>query len=104
MKPIQLWHLLVQTSSAWNNDKALQLGAALAYYAVFSISPFLIIILAAAGFLYRGDSFAYIHTQIATLASNNAADTITSTIKSAHSSEHGFAATVAGLDKIFEGR
>src|ERR1051326_8669186 len=103
MKPIQLWHLLIQTSSAWNNDKALQLGAALAYYAVFSISPFLIIILAIAGFLYRSDSFAYIHAQIATLAGNNAADTITSTIKSVHSSEHSFAATVVSVIVLFIG-
>jgi membrane protein len=103
MKPIKLWHLTVQTSSAWNNDNALQLGAALAYYAVFSISPLLIIILAVAGFLYRGDSFAYIYAQIAMLAGNNAADTITSTIKSVHSSEHGFAATVVSVIILFFG-
>jgi len=103
MKPIELWRLTVQTSAAWNNDNALQLGAALAYYAVFSISPLLIIILAVAGFLYRGDSFAYIHAQIATLAGNNAADTITSTIKSVPSSEHGFAATIVTVIILFIG-
>ena len=53
MKPIELWRLTVQTSAAWNNDDALQLGVALAYYAVFSISP-LLIILAAAGLLRTG--------------------------------------------------
>jgi membrane protein len=103
MKPIKLWRLMLQTASAWNNDNALQLGAALAYYAVFSISPLLIIILAGAGFLYRGDSFAYIHAQIATLAGNNAADTITGTIKSVHSSEHGLATTVVSVIILFVG-
>jgi len=103
MKPIKLWQLTVQTSSAWNKDNALQLGAALAYYAIFSISPLLIIMLAGAGFLYRGDGFAYIHTQIATLAGNNAADTITNTIKSVHSSEHGFAATIVSTTILFIG-
>ncbi len=102
MKPSQLWQLTVRTCSAWNNDNALQLGAALAYYAVFSISPLLIIILVLAGFIYRGDSFAYIHAQIAMLAGDMAADTITSTIKSVHS-EHGPAATIAGGIILFIG-
>ncbi len=101
MKHSSLWRLIGRALSAWNNDNALQLGAALAYYAVFSISPLLIIILAVAGFAYRGDSLAYIHSEIAAFAGNNAADTVTSTIRSVRSSGQGFAATVLGVIVLF---
>ncbi|MDB6076246.1 MAG: YihY/virulence factor BrkB family protein, partial [Verrucomicrobiaceae bacterium] len=44
------WLDLVKKSAiAWNEDKALRLAAALAYYSVFSIGPLLVISLGVAG-------------------------------------------------------
>ena len=103
MRSIKPWDLTAQTFTAWNNDGALQLGAALAYYAVFSISPFLIIILSVAGFFYKGNSLAYIHAQIETLAGAGAADMITSTIKSVHSTKHSLAAAAVSIMVLFIG-
>ena len=97
------WSLATRTFEAWNNHGALQLGAALAYYAVFSISPFLIIILSVAGFFYKSDSVAYIHSQIAGLAGPDAADTITNTIEAVRASKHGATATVVSIIVLFVG-
>jgi Predicted membrane protein len=47
--------LLKQTFNEWLEDKAPQLGAALAYYTVFSLAPLILLLLAVIGFLFRND-------------------------------------------------
>jgi membrane protein len=47
--------LLKQTFQEWLQDKAPQLGAALAYYTVFSLAPLILVLLAIIGFLFRDD-------------------------------------------------
>jgi membrane protein len=45
--------LMKQTGAEWIDDKAPQLGAALAYYAVFSLAPMILLLLALVGILSR---------------------------------------------------
>jgi membrane protein len=47
--------LLKQTFREWLQDKAPQLGAALAYYTVFSLAPLILVLLAIIGVLFRDD-------------------------------------------------
>lgn len=47
-----IFALLKETVSEWNKDKASRLAAALAYYAIFSLSPLLIIVIAIAGSVF----------------------------------------------------
>ena len=47
--------LLKQTFTEWLDDQAPQLGAALAYYTVFSLAPLVLLLLAIVGFLFRDD-------------------------------------------------
>ena len=47
--------LFRETFSDWLEDKAPQLGAALAYYTVFSLAPLVVLFLAIVGFLFRQD-------------------------------------------------
>src|SRR5919201_6825207 len=49
------FELLKQTASEWVEDKAPQLGAALAYYTVFSLAPMVLLLLAVIGVLFRDD-------------------------------------------------
>src|SRR5438105_13612310 len=49
------WGLLKQTLEEWLQDKAPQLGAALAYYTVFSLAPLILVLLAIVGVLFRDD-------------------------------------------------
>src|SRR5207248_1445543 len=47
-----LFGLLKDTIREWNNDKAPRMGAALAYYTVFSLAPLLFIAIAIAGLVF----------------------------------------------------
>lgn len=44
-----------ETFSQWLADKAPQLGAALAYYTVFSLAPLILVLLAVLGLIFRND-------------------------------------------------
>lgn len=52
----QTGHILAQTAKAWNAHDAPQMGAALAYYTLFSMAPILIIAIAVAGLLFGVDA------------------------------------------------
>ena len=47
--------LLKLTTEEWLQDKAPQLGAALAYYTVFSLAPLILVLLAIVGVTFRDD-------------------------------------------------
>jgi len=47
--------LFKQTTQEWLNDKAPQLGAALAYYTVFSLAPLILVLLAIINIIFRDD-------------------------------------------------
>jgi membrane protein len=50
-----VFSLLKQTFQEWLQDKAPQLGAALAYYTVFSLAPLVLVVLAIVGVIFRHD-------------------------------------------------
>ena len=49
------WQLLKRTAEEWLDDKAPQLGAALAYFTVLSLAPLVLILLAIIGVIFRND-------------------------------------------------
>ena len=53
--PGNVFSLLKQTFQEWLQDKAPQLGAALAYYTVFSLAPLILVLLAIVGVVFRDD-------------------------------------------------
>jgi membrane protein len=57
MSPKAIWGLIKGAFSGWREDKVPRLGAALAYYTVFSLAPLLIIVISIAGFFF-GDEAA----------------------------------------------
>src|SRR5207247_1507487 len=50
---VKAFSLLKQTFNEWLQDKAPQLGAALAYYTVFSLAPLVLVLLAIVGVIFR---------------------------------------------------
>ena len=56
MRVREFFSLLKSTIVQWSEDGAPRLGAALAYYTLFSISPLLLIVIAGAGFLFGEDA------------------------------------------------
>jgi membrane protein len=50
------WHLIKAAASAWSDDYAPSMGAALSYYSVFSMAPLLVIVIAIAGLVFGADA------------------------------------------------
>jgi membrane protein len=48
----EAWAITKEAVTAWVDDFAPSMGAALAYYTIFSLAPMLIIVIAIAGFFY----------------------------------------------------
>src|SRR5262245_61535886 len=78
MKASDAGRLVKQTFREWREDKVLRLGAALAYYAIFSIPPLIIIVLKAANFLDGGHARAA-QAQLANLIGKDMAQNILQT-------------------------
>jgi len=53
------WSVLTHALSSWVDDYAPSMGAALAYYTIFSIAPLLLIVIAVAGFIFGADAVHY---------------------------------------------
>jgi len=56
--PRDLWSMLKEAGTSFVDDKAWRLGAALAYYTIFSLAPLLVIVLAVAGLLFGKEAAA----------------------------------------------
>jgi membrane protein len=93
-----LFQLLKETFNEWNEDKAPRLGAALAYYSVFSIAPLLIIAIAIAGQVF-GETAANdrIRGEIADTIGPQAAELIQETIKNSRDLGSGIFAVLVGV-------
>ncbi len=52
------WSLLSTTFSDWYEDRAQRIGAALAYYTIFALTPGLIVLIAVAGSSSAGNAEA----------------------------------------------
>ena len=51
-----MWELVKEAGSNWVEHKDARLGAALAYYSIFSIGPVIVIAIAVAGLIFGQDA------------------------------------------------
>jgi membrane protein len=91
------WNLLSDTFNHWLEDKAPRLGAALAYYAAFSIAPLLLLLIAVANFLYQDDTSSRVQAQIAIMAGNRAAEAIVAMLRGARNPGGGVGPTIVSI-------
>ena len=93
-----VWSLIKRAAIEWNADDCLTLGAALAYYTVFSLAPILVIVIAVAGALFGQEAAqGEIVGQIRGLVGEEGATAIQSLIQSATREGAGSRATLIGL-------
>lgn len=83
---------------AFSEDDTFYLGAALAYYTIFSIIPLLVVVIAVSGMMagedaVRGQVFSQLHG----LVGDDTADALQSMVGEAYLSGKGLMATVVGL-------
>lgn len=76
--------LLLESAREWNEDKASRLGAALAYYTIFSIAPLLLIAIAIAGFFFGHEAAqGTISNQISSMVGPQAGKAIETMVQNA---------------------
>jgi membrane protein len=92
--------LLKQTFSEWLEDKVPQLGAALAYYTVFSLAPLVLLLLAIVGFLFHNDpagAWRKVTEQMSYFLDQSAIDVVEDIAQKASQPNKGLLATTIGI-------
>ena len=98
LSPGSLWAMAKDTGSAWMDDFAPSMGAAISYYTAFSIAPMLIIVIAVAGLVFGSDTASgYIYAQLGALLGDQGGATVQSMVESAQDTGEGILATVIGV-------
>jgi membrane protein len=96
--------LLKETVFEWYADRGSRLGAALAFYTLFSIAPLLIIVIAIAALAFGQEvAHAQIAQQIEGLIGREGAKAIQTVIENASKPSSGITATLIGLATILFG-
>lgn len=92
------WALLKQVTTAWLDDYVPSMGAALAYYTLFSMAPLLLIVISVAGLVFGQDAArGEIEWQLRTLMGESGASAVQALLISVDQPAKGAAATLLGL-------
>lgn len=93
-----------QTFTEFGQDKAPRLGAALAYYTIFSLGPILLIAIAVAGMVWGEEAASgQVSEQLDKVFGRNAADAVETMIAGAARERKGVVATVIGIAMLLFG-
>jgi len=99
-----LINLLTESLSSWINHRGASKGAALAFYALFSLAPILILAIAIAGYFFGNASAQYqIIYQTQNLIGNNGAQAIQALLAAAQDPYSSRVATVVAIVLLFIG-
>jgi membrane protein len=95
------WKMLADTGMSFLDDEALSKGAAIAFYAVTSLAPVLLIVIAIAGLAFGQDAAQNaINEQFSALMGKQTADLLQSVVASASTKSSGIIATVIGIGTL----
>ncbi len=93
-----------QTFTEFGQDKAPRLGAALAYYTIFSLGPILLIAIAVAGMVWGQEAASgQVSAQLDKVFGSNAAEAVETMIAGAAKENKGVVATVIGVAMLLFG-
>ena len=104
IKPATAWSLARETMASWSDDYASSMGAALAYYTMFSIAPLLLIVISVAG-LFFGEQAARgeILDQLQGLMGVEGARAVQALLASVNHPRAGLLATLFGVGALVIG-
>jgi membrane protein len=99
-----IWSLVKESVAAWIEDYAPSMGAALAYYTLFSIAPLLLIVIAIAGVVFGADAAQNaIVGQLEGLIGHEGAVAVQGLLRSASEPTRGAVATAVGAVTLLIG-
>ncbi len=97
MNVSQIWTLVKDAFSSWLDDYAPSMGAALAYYTMFSIAPLLLIVISAAGLVFGQDAVrGEIFSQLQGLMGDQGAKAVQGLLESVSEPKEGITGAVIG--------
>lgn len=100
----EYWPVVKDAGSEWMNDKAARLGAALAYYSIFSIAPLLVIAIAVAGFVFGAEAAqGQVSRQVSHLVGEKGGEAIETMVAAANKPGAGAIATVISVTMLLVG-
>jgi membrane protein len=98
------WALFRDAAYRWIGHKAPRLGAALAYYSVFSIGPLMLIAVAVAGFFFGAEAVrGQVSSQLTGLLGESGAKAVETMLAGASQREEGILATIIGIATLLLG-
>jgi membrane protein len=93
-----LFDLCKQAATSWKADYAPSMGAALAYYTVFSVAPLLLIVISVAGLVFGQEAArGEIMTQLSGLMGEQGARAVQGMLEAVNKPKEGIIATVIGI-------
>jgi membrane protein len=96
-----MWSILKDTAASWSNLKAARLGAALAYYSIFSLGPLIVIVVAIAGLTFGQEAVrGEVSAQLQDLLGAAGAQAVNAMLVGASKPMEGILATVLGFGAL----
>ena len=90
-----------KTVYSWLDDRAPTMGAAIAFYTIFSLAPMLVIVIAVAGFVFgREAAEGALFGELAKLVGPESAGAVQAMLRSASSTRSGIIATAVGIGTL----
>ncbi|MPZ46539.1 MAG: YihY family inner membrane protein [Betaproteobacteria bacterium] len=98
ISPREWWSLVKTSIGAWSDDYAPSMGAAIAYYTVFSLAPLLLLVIAVAGFFFGREAVqGEVVGQIQGLMGQEGAVAVEGLLKSASEPQTSAIAAIASI-------
>src|SRR5690348_1662977 len=93
-----IWNMLVDAVLSFVDDEALSRGAAISFYAITSLAPVLLIVIAIAGIVFGQDAAQNaVRDQFSALMGNETANLLQSVIANASGKSSSIIATIIGI-------
>jgi membrane protein len=100
----QMVGLFKRALGAWNDDDASSMGAAIAYYTLFSVAPLLVLVIAISGLIFgREAAQGQILTQLRGLVGDAGATAVQDMLRSASTPARSIAAAIASAITLLLG-
>jgi len=102
--PAAWWGLVKEVASSWADDYVPSMGAALAYYTMFSLAPLLLIVVSVAGLVFGEDAArGEIQAQLQFLMGERGASAVQDLLASVREPAQSLTATAVGLVLLLVG-
>ena len=102
--PAAWWGLVKEVAASWSDDYVPSMGAALAYYTMFSLAPLLLIVVSVSGLVFGEDAArGEIQAQLQDLMGERGAGAVQSLLASVREPSQGLTATAVGLVLLLVG-